>query len=215
VDHVVRNDARENEQWGRIVSAVRGGIVFVDVEGRVVGMDSTAQQRLNGEARQLDLPIHEPDARAVECFVSAATLNIKGVPMQVCVIQEREPTEREVTTAMESVLADTSSFARSVIDRLKILRFAPSATQAEELDMLTDREKEILGLICQGKCDLQMSTELNVSHNTVRNHIASLYRKIGVNRRGAAILWARERGITGDNLRSRRRRHAPPDPRGL
>jgi hypothetical protein len=47
----------------------------------------------------------------------------------------------------------------------------------------------------------------------VRNHIASLYRKIGVNRRSGAILWVRERGITGDALRSRRRRH-PPDSAG-
>jgi hypothetical protein len=30
----------------------------------------------------------------------------------------------------------------------------------------------------------------------VRNHVASLYRKIGVNRRSAAIIWARERAIT-------------------
>jgi hypothetical protein len=30
----------------------------------------------------------------------------------------------------------------------------------------------------------------------VRNHVASLYRKIGVNRRSAAIIWARERALT-------------------
>jgi DNA-binding NarL/FixJ family response regulator len=29
----------------------------------------------------------------------------------------------------------------------------------------------------------------------VRNHLASLYRKIGVNRRSAVVVWARERGI--------------------
>ncbi len=40
---------------------------------------------------------------------------------------------------------------------------------------------------------------MGLSQNTVRNHIASLYRKIGVNRRGAAIIWARERGVTGCN----------------
>jgi DNA-binding NarL/FixJ family response regulator len=37
-----------------------------------------------------------------------------------------------------------------------------------------------------------MGTMLSLSQNTVRNHIASLYRKIGVNRRSAAIIWARE-----------------------
>ena len=42
-----------------------------------------------------------------------------------------------------------------------------------------------------------MSESLKLSHNTIRNHLAPLYRKIGVNRRPAAIIWARERGITG------------------
>ena len=34
-----------------------------------------------------------------------------------------------------------------------------------------------------------------MSRNTVRNHVASLYRKLGVNRRSALIVWARERGF--------------------
>ena len=35
------------------------------------------------------------------------------------------------------------------------------------------------------------------SANTVRNHVSRLYAKIGVNRRSAAVIWARERGIGG------------------
>ena len=211
MDQAVQNAARENQRWEQILSAARGGIIFVDVDGHVVGLDSTAKRRLNGEAKQLELPIHKLESRAVDCFVSAETLDIKGVPTQVCVIQETELAEREAMNAVESILADTSSFARNIVDRLKILRIAPSASRAPELEMLTDREREILGLICQGKGDPEMSSELNLSHNTVRNHIAALYRKIGVNRRSAAILWVRERGITADSLRSRRRKHPSPD----
>ncbi|MGH8154887.1 MAG: hypothetical protein ACREP0_06585 [Rhodanobacteraceae bacterium] len=35
----------------------------------------------------------------------------------------------------------------------------------------------------------------NRQRNTVRNHVASLYAKIGVNRRSAAVVWGRERGL--------------------
>ncbi|WP_306180561.1 LuxR C-terminal-related transcriptional regulator [Rhizobium sp. AN73] len=42
-----------------------------------------------------------------------------------------------------------------------------------------------------------MSDRLNLSKHTIHNHIASLYGKIGVNRRTAAVIWARERGFTG------------------
>jgi len=66
-----------------------------------------------------------------------------------------------------------------------------------ELDELTERERDILGLICQGQSDADMSKALGLSPNTIRNHVSSLFRKIGVNRRAAAIIWARERGFRG------------------
>jgi DNA-binding CsgD family transcriptional regulator len=79
----------------------------------------------------------------------------------------------------------------------------PSALRADLQD-LSDRERSVLGLICQGQTNLDMSESLKLSHNTIRNHLASLYRKIGVNRR-ADCIWARERGITGkDGNKSRR-----------
>ena len=42
--------------------------------------------------------------------------------------------------------------------------------------------------------------ELKLARNTARNHVASLYQKIGVNRRSALIVWARERGIGSDGV---------------
>ena len=210
MDQVVSDDARRRAQLERIISAIGGGVILVDASGRMVGMDSTAQSRFEAKIEQFEVPLRE-GSDAVDCLISAETLNIGGTSTLVCVIQERQSTECEVTTAMESVLADTSSFARSVIERLRTLRFASSAPAMQDLDVLTDREREILGLICQGKSDLEMSTELKVSHYTVRNHVASLYRKIGVNRRSAAILWVRERGITAESLRNRRRRRPPSD----
>src|SRR5581483_9618397 len=90
-----------------------------------------------------------------------------------------------------------SWFTRTIIEKLKALRQTNRpAPRVSDLDILTDREREVLALICEGHTDAQMSVMLKLSQNTVRNHIASLYRKIGVNRRGAAIIWARERAIT-------------------
>ena len=66
-----------------------------------------------------------------------------------------------------------------------------------------ERAREILGLICQGAGDAAMARALNLSPHTVRNHVASLYRKLGVNRRSAVVIWARERGF--DPAASRRR----------
>jgi DNA-binding NarL/FixJ family response regulator len=113
-------------------------------------------------------------------------------------ITERKRSQDELITAIEAVMADTSWFSRSVVEKLAALRQTSRArSPGAALDELTDRERDVLGLICQGQSDPEMSKTLKLSRNTVRNHVSSLYHKIGVNRRGAAIIWARERGITG------------------
>lgn len=71
----------------------------------------------------------------------------------------------------------------------------PRAETATETADLTPREREVLGLICEGLDDKVIAKHLSLSGNTVRNHVAGIYGKIGVNRRAAAIAWARERGF--------------------
>jgi DNA-binding CsgD family transcriptional regulator len=68
------------------------------------------------------------------------------------------------------------------------------------LEDLTKREREIVTLICRGARDVEIGAELKLSPHTIRNHIASLYKKLGVNRRTAVVIWARERGIDGTAL---------------
>ena len=57
------------------------------------------------------------------------------------------------------------------------------------------REREVLGLIAQGLGNSDISRRLEVSLSTVRNHVNAVYGKIGVNTRGQAVVWARERGF--------------------
>ena len=45
--------------------------------------------------------------------------------------------------------------------------------------------------------------------NTIRNHLAALYRKLGVNRRSGLIVWARERGFAEGDLPQQKRRQKP------
>jgi DNA-binding CsgD family transcriptional regulator len=58
----------------------------------------------------------------------------------------------------------------------------------------------VLALICRGLDDKSISRTLDVSGNTVRNHVARIYSKIGVNRRNAAAAWARARGFDGESV---------------
>lgn len=192
----------------RIASALEEGLVLVDASGKIIWMNHEARQRINGELRHLDLPLPKPDAGTLECFVAPADIMLKGQRVTIGVIQETvAPRENpDLMASIESVLADSTSwFTRTVLEKLKAISSAPAGNErppgavasAVALQSLSAREREVLGLICEGRSDAQMATLLGLSENTVRNHIASLYRKIGVNRRTAAVIWARERGIKG------------------
>jgi DNA-binding CsgD family transcriptional regulator len=213
MDQLMEVRVRENERLDRIVSALRGGMILVDSEGHVTWMDDKTRRRVNGGLLDLTLPMRRPGAPALDCFMSPVAVTIRGQRTVLCAIQEsveQEDSERDLIAAIQAVMADTSWFTRIIIEKLKSLRQRSRSDEASDgIEALSDREREVLGLICEGISDAEMSGTLNLSPNTVRNHIASLYRKIGVNRRSAAIIWARERGITGLNVVAPRRRRGP------
>ena len=60
---------------------------------------------------------------------------------------------------------------------------------------LTEREHEILALLTTGLGNAEIATELGVSPNTVKNHLYSIYRKLGVTSRGQAFATATKLGI--------------------
>lgn len=66
----------------------------------------------------------------------------------------------------------------------KVTKFFHSLPDSsDELDRLTDRERDILHHIAQGRSDKQIGDKLTISVNTVRNHVASIYQKLQVHSR--------------------------------
>jgi DNA-binding CsgD family transcriptional regulator len=57
---------------------------------------------------------------------------------------------------------------------------------------LTKREVEVLRLVGVGLTNQQVAGSLIVSINTVRAHMYSIFTKLDVRTRGAAVQWARE-----------------------
>lgn len=142
--------------------------------------------------------IRNKDGGLVNCLVSAEIMPLHSEQCVLWVIQdihERRHSELELITAIEAVMKDTNWFSRTVVEKLANLRAPHSHAAPVEVNELTRREKEVLSLLCEGGEDAAIAKEMGVSRNTLRNHIARVYGKIGVNRRAAAILWARERGF--------------------
>lgn len=60
---------------------------------------------------------------------------------------------------------------------------------------ISEREIEVLHLLASGESNKGIANKLNVSPNTVKTHVASLYGKLEVRRRTEAVMRARELGI--------------------
>jgi len=147
--------------------------------------------------------IHAKDGATLDCIVSTEAIRLAD---DACVlwafqdITQRKATELELVEAIEAVMKDTSWFSRTVMDKLARLRAPQVAVDGPGLDDLTARERDVLALICRGYDDKTIARTLDVAGNTVRNHVARIYAKIGVNRRIAAVAWARARGFDGEGV---------------
>ena len=60
---------------------------------------------------------------------------------------------------------------------------------------LSEREVEVLQLMARGRSNEEIADALFVSVNTVRNHVAAIYTKLGVRTWREAIAWAWEQGV--------------------
>ena len=68
---------------------------------------------------------------------------------------------------------------------------APASTQTD----LTERELEVLRGVAQGERSKEIGLRLGITERTVKAHLASIYSRLGVDSRAAAIAVAAQRGI--------------------
>ncbi|WP_284396624.1 helix-turn-helix transcriptional regulator [Dyella lipolytica] len=149
--------------------------------------------------RNFEIPMRTREGVMIDCMLSAEHVVIQDEDCILCVVQditEYKRSEMDLIAAIEAVMKDTSWFSRTVMEKLAQIRHPDASNKAKsELSDLTPREREVLILICKGHSDEDISEILKLSRNTVRNHVSTLYSKMGVNRRSAAVVWGRERGV--------------------
>ncbi|GJE57188.1 helix-turn-helix transcriptional regulator [Methylobacterium thuringiense] len=146
----------------------------------------------------LEVCLKHEDGTNLDCLVSAERVEIGSETFALMVLQditERKRSEREMFDAVEAVMADTSWFSRGLIEKLANLRRPGTDHQDGIVPNVSVRERQILDLICQGLGDEAIAKRLSLSRNTVRNHSASLYRKLDVHKRSEAIVWGRNNGF--------------------
>ncbi len=153
----------------------------------------------NGHLRGLDMQLRSKDGVAGDYLMSAERVEIQGTASVLCLmvdITERKQTESELLAAVESVMRDTSWLGQRIVEKMAALTgSARPAGKDTEVSALPNRVREVLALVAEGLSDDDIAAKLGITRNTVRNHISAIYDRIGLRKRSAVIVWARERGL--------------------
>jgi DNA-binding NarL/FixJ family response regulator len=102
----------------------------------------------------------------------------------------------ELVDAIRVVAAGNALLGTTVTKRL-LERFTDGAPKISvpTLDGLTEREREILALMASGLSNIEIADRLVVGETTVKTHVSSILRKLGVRDRVQAVIVAYDAGL--------------------
>jgi DNA-binding NarL/FixJ family response regulator len=106
---------------------------------------------------------------------------------------------QELVDAIHVVAKGDALLAPSITRRL-LDRFAQQAPEdpakpPPQLESLTERELEVLKLVAKGWSNAELAEKLFLSETTVKTHVSSVLRKLGLRDRVQAVVLAYEAGL--------------------
>ena len=137
-------------------------------------------------------------------------------PSMAVIVLTASPSEHLMVAAVEAGVSGFLSKTRSLAEVTSAVRAAAVGEAVISPEMLarllprlggtgrvgaatlTEREREILGLIAQGLSNAAIAERLVVSVNTVRNHVANLLAKLGARSKLEALSIAIREGLLPD-----------------
>ncbi len=180
-DIEVVGSAGDGEEAVRLASEVRPDVVLMDLS--MPGMGGIEATRLIGEggsgAQVLVLTSFLDRDRVVDALEAGAI----GY-----VLKDAEPAE-----LIRAIHA--SARGESPLDPRAARTMLSAQRTAGPLDTLTEREREVLSLVADGLPNKQIGRRLGISEKTVKAHLTSAFRTIGVDDRVQAGIWARRQGL--------------------
>jgi DNA-binding NarL/FixJ family response regulator len=110
----------------------------------------------------------------------------------------KDSSAEDLIAAVRAVAGGGAWFDPGVAPRL-LERYrrqvAPSAREAARLELLTEREHDVLRLMARGATNAEIAAALYVAEATVKTHVGSIFAKLDVRDRPAAIVFAYDHGV--------------------
>ena len=112
----------------------------------------------------------------------------------------KQTATQDLIKAIRVVASGDALLAPSVTRRL-IQEFAkrpePQPRKSKQLEVLTDRERDVLREVARGLSNAEIAARLHVAETTVKTHVAHLLDKLDLRDRVQAVILAYEAGLVG------------------
>lgn len=168
--------------------ALKPDVILMDIAmPSLNGLEATKQiHHDDPNARVLVLTMYESDEYVAQMLEAGAT----GYVL-------KKVAGSELVYAIRAVYHGEAFLYPSITKRLveDYLRRVEMGQERTSLDILTDREREILQLIAEGHTSKEIADMLSLSIRTVQNHRAHVMQKLGIHDRGDLIKYAIQKGI--------------------
>lgn len=105
--------------------------------------------------------------------------------------------QEEIERAVRAVADGQAVYGAGVAERVMAFFSAGSGAAVGPFPQLSEREREVLRLAAEGRANADIARRLFLSEKTVRNHVSSIFTKLGVTDRAQAVARARDAGLGG------------------
>ena len=196
-DLEVVGEAEDGVQALELTWRLLPDVVLMDVRmPRLDGVEATRRLvEAGAAARVLILTTFDLDEHVFEALRAGASgFLLKDVQPAQLVDAVR------VVARGEALLAPTVT--RRLLDRFAHSLPGAPEPPAPELAELTDREREVLALLAEGLSNAELAERLFLSETTVKTHVSSILRKLGLRDRVQAVVLAYQAGLVRPGSRS-------------
>jgi DNA-binding NarL/FixJ family response regulator len=167
----VCGEAANGREAVRLAARLKPDIAVLDLEmPELNGLEATRQikRKLPG-TEVLIYSIHETEQLIREVLAAGA----RGYVLKA-------DAGRQLVDAVEALSRHQPFFTARASEAL-LENFLKSPLAAGEVSLLTDREREVLQLLAEGKVNKEVAAALGISVKTVETHRATVMRKLGMN----------------------------------